>query len=130
MSRSAFNQANLAGANMSKSELNRSDFTQADLTGADLSRAELARVVFTRAQSRRGQFQLFQPVTRQSGRSRSGRVDLTGSYLFLTQLGGANLAGAKGLTQAQLDMACGDASHQTASGLTAPKSWPCAAELE
>jgi uncharacterized protein YjbI with pentapeptide repeats len=57
-------------------------------------------------------------------------VNLTGAYLYLTQLGGANLSGASGLTQAQVDIACGTAQTKLPSGLTLPKTWPCRDEEE
>jgi uncharacterized protein YjbI with pentapeptide repeats len=50
---------------------------------------------------------------------------MTGTYLYLTQIGGADLTAAKGLTQAQIEIACGDAQTKLPTGLTAPGTWPC-----
>jgi len=36
-----------------------------------------------------------------------------------------DLRGVTGLTAAQLEVACGDASTRLPDGLKAPKSWPC-----
>jgi hypothetical protein len=52
--------------------------------------------------------------------------NLAGSYLFLTQLGAANLSRTVGLTQGQIEVACGTAETKLPAGLTQPKSWPCA----
>ena len=57
-------------------------------------------------------------------------VNLTGAYLYLTQLDGTNLSGVTGLTQAQLDIACGTAQTKLPAGLTPPKAWPCKDEEE
>jgi uncharacterized protein YjbI with pentapeptide repeats len=55
-------------------------------------------------------------------------ANFTGSYMYLTQLGGANLREVTGLTQAQIDIACGTPQTQLPAGLTPPKSWPCKEE--
>ncbi len=44
---------------------------------------------------------------------------------FLTRFEGVNLSRVLGLTQAQLDSACGDAATRLPSGLKAPATWPC-----
>jgi uncharacterized protein YjbI with pentapeptide repeats len=55
-------------------------------------------------------------------------VNLTDAYLMRTQLAGANLARATGVTQAQLDDACGSAETKLPPNTTAPKTWPCGEE--
>ena len=45
--------------------------------------------------------------------------------LQVSQEEGYVLATASGLSQAQIDLACGDADTVLADGLTAPQSWPC-----
>ena len=58
-------------------------------------------------------------------------VTMTGAYLYLTSLRGANLSRASGLMQAQIDLACGTAETKLPAGLKAPKDWPCSdAEAE
>jgi uncharacterized protein YjbI with pentapeptide repeats len=125
MSRSLFVQAKLAGANFSKSELNRSDLTGADLSGADLSKAELARVNFTDAKLSGVDFDDSNlSRARLAGLDLSG-VKMAGAHLFRTQLRGANLSRATGLTQPQLDIACGGPDTRLPAGLNPPKGWPC-----
>ena len=55
---------------------------------------------------------------------------MTGAYLLLTQLGGADLDEVTGLTQAQLDIACGTGDTKLPKGLSRPKSWPCSDDEE
>jgi hypothetical protein len=50
---------------------------------------------------------------------------MTGAYLFLTNLRGANLSRTTGLTQAQLDLACGTPETKLPAGLAPSKDWPC-----
>jgi uncharacterized protein YjbI with pentapeptide repeats len=87
MGRSNFTGADLSGANLSKAESSARDAVRqpggANLTGADLARVNLA------------------------GRSRC-RAQLHQSRLFLTRIEGVDLSQAQGLTQAQLDSACGE----------------------
>jgi hypothetical protein len=45
--------------------------------------------------------------------------------MFLTLLDGADLSGATGLTQDQIDIACGSADTRLPVGLTPPAGWPC-----
>ena len=52
-------------------------------------------------------------------------VNLQGAYLYRTELGGANLGRATGLTQAQIDIACGGPDTKLPAGLTLPAAWPC-----
>jgi uncharacterized protein YjbI with pentapeptide repeats len=85
-------------------------FQSAKLTGVDFSYSNLSRA-------------------RLSGLDLQG-VNLARSYLYLTQLNDANLSGATGLTQDQLDMACGNAGTKLPAGLSPPQSWPCAEEAD
>src|SRR3546814_1377919 len=57
-------------------------------------------------------------------------TDMTGAYTYLARFDGTDLTGVKGLTQAQLDAACGDGETTLPEGLSAPASWPCAKEDE
>ena len=85
---------NLEGANFSGAKLvlmcmSYADFRGASFHGADLSGANLARAKLDGA-------------------------DLSGATLSITSIKGTDLTHAKGLTQAQLDQACGDADTRVA----------------
>jgi uncharacterized protein YjbI with pentapeptide repeats len=69
------------------------DFTDATFRGADLSGANLAH-------------------------ARLDGADMTGAILTITSIKGTDLTRVKGLTQKQLDTACGDAETKVPAGLT------------
>jgi uncharacterized protein YjbI with pentapeptide repeats len=77
----------------------------ANLTGANLAGADLARVNLVGA--------------RMSG------ANLYQSRLYLTRIQGLDLSRAQGLTQAQIDTACGDRQTVLPQGLKLPAGWPC-----
>ena len=104
--RASFKGAVLTNANFEKAELARADFSGAELSGArfayaNLSRAELAKATF------------------------EGGLDFSRAFLFLTRIEGLDLSSSTGLVQAQIDLACGDATTKLPVGFTAPPSWPC-----
>jgi hypothetical protein len=80
--------ANLTGANLGHANLSGADLRHADLSGAYLRRADLMTATLIDAK-------------------------LSGAHLT-----GANLSGAVGLTQTQLNDACGDADIKLPEGLT------------
>jgi uncharacterized protein YjbI with pentapeptide repeats len=80
-------------------------FANARLSGANFSNANLSRANL-------------------SGVDLDG-ANMTGAYLFLTNLRGANLSRTTGLTQAQLDLACGTPETKLPAGLAPSKDWPC-----
>jgi len=84
---------NFDGANLSISNLYGGRFTGASFKNADLSRAILVGGSF-------------------------GSADFTGANLGDANLSGAEMERSRGLTQAQLDGACGDASTQLPTGLS------------
>ena len=108
MSRTDFSGADFTGATLAKAELSRAILAGAMLEGVDMARAEVARAVFAGA--------------------RLAGADMTGAYTYLTRFEAADLSAVKGLTQQQLDVACGDAETKLPDGLAAPSGWPCAQE--
>ena len=90
--------ADLIGANLSGPDLSGASLGNADLFGARLVKANLSNADLTGAR-------------------------LTKANLSGTDLSGANLLGARGLTQTQLDEACGDANTKLPEGFTPLK--PC-----
>ena len=124
-SRANFENANLSGAKLTKAEMPRANFAGADLTAADLSKTELGRVNFQKANLTDASLR-FANVARVDFRdSNLAGVDFTGAYTYRTRLEGVDLTTATGLTQVQIDLACGDAATVLADGLTEPPSWPC-----
>jgi len=89
-----FVQTNLTKANLGDAMLAVTDMRQAILAGANLSRANL-------------------------GSADLRGVDLTGAFLYRAILYRTKLTGAKGLTQEQLDAACGNETTILPPGLIA-----------
>ena len=93
MQLSTFDDWNLSGANISVANLFGARFNRADFTSASLERATLVGAYF--------------------GSSTFTKANLSGA-----NLSGADLSIAKGLTQQQLDTACGDPSTRLPAGLS------------
>ena len=93
-------EANLAGAVLVAADLSDARLDQADLRCADLSNAWLAYAT------------------------------LNGAQLDATVLDGADLSCARGLTQAQIGQARGDANTILPAGLSTPVSWLTEAQPE
>lgn len=112
-SRSDFSNAVLARADASHSEFDGADFTQADLTRARLIDASCPRARFDRAR-------LAQADARGADFTRANfaQADVTRMNFENADLSGANLRNAHGLTQAQLDQACGDGRTRLPRGLS------------
>ncbi|HEX4159155.1 MAG TPA: pentapeptide repeat-containing protein [Rhizomicrobium sp.] len=82
-----FDDARMVLMCMSYGDFKGASFRGADLSGANLAHAEL------------------------------GGADLSGARLTITSIRAADLSRAKGLTQAQLDQACGDAETKLPANL-------------
>jgi uncharacterized protein YjbI with pentapeptide repeats len=124
--RTSFASMAAAGANFASAELQRADFASAELSGANFEKAELGRADFEGAVIGGAKF-AFANLSRAHlvGATIDAPIDFKGAFMFLTRLEGLDLSTATGLTQAQIDLACGDADTTLPQGLTAPANWPC-----
>lgn len=112
MSRSVFNRADFSGAVLARADATRTRFEGANFANADLTNAKLIEArcedadfsgaVLTRANARRANF---------------ARADFTRARLDGADISGADLRQARGLTQAQLNSACGDRETRLPRGL-------------
>lgn len=107
---------NLSGARLRQSDLSLSTYDEVNLSGANLSVANLFGARFNRANFTNTNLQNATAVGTFFGASNLAGADLTGA-----NLSGADLKIARGLTQAQLNTACGDASTKLPSGKTIPR---------
>lgn len=107
LSGSRLRQANLALATMNRTKFDNANMSVANLFGARFTRASFRHVDFTNAILVGAYF---------------GGANLTGAQLSGANISGAEMETAIGLTQAQLNSACGDASTQLPAGLRVP---PC-----
>ncbi|UVC07147.1 pentapeptide repeat-containing protein [Rhizobium sp. TH2] len=111
LQRSNFKDAKLSNVNFTKADLGRSQFDGAEVGGSRFSLANLARADF-----RATHF--------------SSPVDFERAFFFLTRVEGVDLSTATGLSQWQLDMACGDDKTVLPEGLKKPDQWPCKFQQE
>ena len=102
---------NLAGADLTNTCVKEHDLTGADFDGANATLMCMSFANFTGV-SFRG--------TELSGANLAGAkldgADLTGASTHITSFLGTDLTHVKGLTQAQLDVACGDAKTKVPAG--------------
>jgi uncharacterized protein YjbI with pentapeptide repeats len=103
---------NLAGADLTNTCVKEHDLTGANFDGANATLMCMSFANFTNA-SFRG--------TELSGANLAGAkmdgADLTGAKTSITSFLGTDLTHVKGLTQAQLDVACSDAATKLPAGL-------------
>ncbi len=127
--RTSFVNADLSNANFLKSEMQRANFTGANLTNANFEKSELGRVNFSDADLNGTDFR-YSNLARADFRTAKFEtpIDFTGTYLYQTRFEGVDLSKAIGIQQWQIDLACGNDSTKLPSGITAPASWPCAAD--
>ncbi|MBX9458491.1 MAG: pentapeptide repeat-containing protein [Rhizobium sp.] len=111
LQRSNFRNSRLSNANFTKADLGRSQFDGAELGGSRFSLANLARADFR-------------------GASFSAPLDFDRAFFFLTRIEGVDLSSSTGVSQWQLDMACGNAETVLPDGLKTPPNWPCKFEQD
>jgi uncharacterized protein YjbI with pentapeptide repeats len=124
--RSNFSGARLAGADLEKAEFHRSILTRAGLRRANLSKGDFGRSIFERADLRDANLKLSSLARASFREARLAGADVSQAFMFGTHVEGTDLSAVKGLVQAQVDVACGDAKTILPPGLKAPASWPCA----
>ena len=93
---------NLSGARMTNSVFNRSDFSNARMARANASGSEFAEANFSGADLSNANF---------------SEADITGANFASANIVGAQLETARGLSQRQLNAACGDYTTRVPRGL-------------
>jgi uncharacterized protein YjbI with pentapeptide repeats len=105
------------GCDLSGADLSNTCVKQHDLHGADFTGADASLMCMSFADFRGARFR----DTELSGANMAGAkmdgADLTGAKTSITSFLGTDLRHVKGLTQKQLDVACGDAKTKLPSGL-------------
>ena len=124
--------ANCAGCNLFQADLGKLNASSRNLSGARLRQADLSAVVMNRANFSGADLRDVNAYGGVFTGANFSGADLTnatfvGTYLQGARFGGANLSGANfsgaemdratGLTQSQLDRACGDESTRLPAGL-------------
>ncbi|MCW5723615.1 MAG: pentapeptide repeat-containing protein [Maricaulaceae bacterium] len=103
---------NLSGARLRQADLSLATMNRANFSGADLSVANLFGGRFTSASFRNANLSNATLVG-----AYFGAADFSGANLSGANLGGAEMERVRGLTQGQLNAACGDAWTRLPAGL-------------
>ena len=104
---------NLAGADLSNTCVKGRDLHGADFDGADAHLMCMSYADFSGASFRGADLS-----AANLAHAKLDGADMTGARLTITSLKGTDLSRAMGLTQAQLDQACGDAETKVPEGLS------------
>lgn len=125
-----------AGCNLFQAELSYKDADKIDLSGARLRQANLALTTYDDANFSNANLSIANLFGARFNRTNFSRANLqnaiaVGTFFGSSTLNGADLSGAnfsgadltltKGLTQAQLNRACGDENTRLPKGKTIPK---------
>ena len=103
----------LAGADLSNQCVK-----QGNLEGADFDRAKLVLMCMSFADFRDASFRDADLSGANLAHADLDGADLSGAQMAITSLKGTDLSHVKGLTQAQLDQACGDADTKAPAGMS------------
>lgn len=117
MTNSVFNGSDFSGAVMTRVDATNSEFEAANFTETDLRRATLADAHCPRARFERASLVNADGRRANFTRASFAGADVTNMNFDGADLSGADLRGARGLTQAQLNDACGDARTRLPRGM-------------
>ncbi len=117
LTHSTLRHANLHRAELERGQFHDNDFQSANLTGAKLSGSNLARSNFDRARLDNADLSGAVLDGGQFTRVRFGLATLTDASLNGTNLSHSDLSLVEGLTQAQLEGACGNRHTKLPAGL-------------
>lgn len=105
---------NLAGA-----DLTNQCVKEGNLAGANFDRANLTLMCMSYANFSNATFRGTNLSAANLAHAKLDGADFTGAILTITSVKGTDLTRVKGLTQKQLDTACGDAETKVPAGMTA-----------
>ena len=105
------------GCDLADADLTNTCVKGGNLTGANFDRVNAVQMCMSNANFTRVTFRNADLSGANLSNSKLDGADLTGARLEITSIKGADLARARGLTQKQLDQACGDAATKLPAGL-------------
>ena len=106
------------GCNLAGADLTNTCVKAHDLHGADFDGATAVLMCMSYANFSNATFRKTDLSGANLAHANLDGADLSGAVLTITSLKGTDLTKAKGLTQAQLNAACGDADTRVPTGLT------------
>lgn len=119
VSRIKAGDVNCRGCNLAGADLAHTCVKNGDLTGAGLDGAKATYMCISFANLSNVSFRNADLSGANMGHAKLTAADFTGATIDIVNLKGADLSTARGLTQAQLDTACSDATTRLPAGLTA-----------
>jgi len=105
------------GCNLQGADLRNTCVKAHDLSGADFDNADATMMCMSYANFTGATFRGTDLSGANLAHAKLDGADLTGARMTITSVKGTDLTGAKGLTQSQLDAACGDAETKVPAGL-------------
>ncbi len=105
------------GCNLQGADLTNTCVKAHDLSGADFDGANATLMCMSYANFSGASFRGTNLSGANLAHAKLDSADFTGADLTITSFKGTDLSRAKGLTQAQLDAACGDADTKAPDGL-------------
>ncbi|MEL8055773.1 MAG: pentapeptide repeat-containing protein [Pseudomonadota bacterium] len=111
----------ISGTNLSESRLRQSDLSLTTLEGVNLSGSDLSIANLFGARLNRCNLSGADLKSAAAVGTYFGSSNLSGTDLKGANLSGADLSRASGLTQSQLNKACGDATTRLPKGLRIPR---------
>ncbi|HEY5347103.1 MAG TPA: pentapeptide repeat-containing protein [Rhizomicrobium sp.] len=106
------------GCNLQGADLTNTCVKAHDLSGADFDGANATLMCMSYANFSGASFRSTNLSGANLAHADLDGADMTGAQTTITSFKGADLSRAKGLTQAQLDAACGDAQTRAPAGMT------------
>ncbi len=107
-----------AGCRLQGADLRNTCVKAHDLHGADFDGADATLMCMSYANFSGATFRGTDLSGANLAHARLDGADLTGARMTITSIKGTDLTAVKGLTQTQLDAACGDAETRVPAGLT------------
>ena len=107
------------------SEFSRASFEGAEFSNIDWSRAELGRVNFLNARLTDVNFKYSNLSRAIFNGAKLAGVNFSVAYTYRTHFENVDLSMTSQLSQAQLEISCGDEKTKLPQGLKKPASWPC-----
>jgi uncharacterized protein YjbI with pentapeptide repeats len=106
------------GCNLEGADLTNTCVKAKNLTGADFDRATAVLMCMSFANFTDATFRGTDLSAANLAHATVDGADFSGAVMDITSIKGTDLSRAKGLTQKQLDQACGDADTKPPAGLT------------
>ena len=125
--RARFQDANLLRASLTGADFHQANFGRANLQETSLAEANLQEASFREANLRQADLRRSNLLRADLGGADLAGADLEGANLYRTRVEGTDLSETRGMSEAQIGEACGDAATKLPDRIKPPARWPCPA---